>query len=315
MVSVAILAAALPQSGGAAAFTISNTAERVFVSAEGRAVLTYRQTPNPNKVYVAELHSPSGVQVLLDSPPDHVHHHGLMYAIDAGPDVFWMDGGKGAGMQKPKGSARDVEGRAGGIATLMLEQPIEWIAQNGTNLLEEARTVTVFEPGGLPATLLTWSTKLTPAPGRERVDLATDRSYAGLGFRFPKSMDGKARFLFPEGTNTVAVRNTEKVTSDRWCACVGPVGDKIVTVAMLSHPGNPRHPTNWFTMSDSLTYMTATLNLYRQPLSLPAGQTLALVYGVAVWDGEADPASIEALYRQWLKITAAPTPFHEEAKP
>ena len=91
--------------------------------------------------------------------------------------------------------------------------------------------------------------------------LTTTRTYVGLGFRFPKSMDRAARFLFPDGRDSTPVRNTEKVTRDRWCACVGPVDGKTVTVAMFSHPGNYRHPASWFTMSDGLTYMTATLNL------------------------------------------------------
>jgi hypothetical protein len=299
-----MLVAASPVAAGAGVFAVSNVADRVFVSTGERAVLTYRQTPNPNKVYLAELFSPAGVQVLLDSPPDHVHHHGLMFAVDAGPDVFWMDAGPGSGRQRPKGVARTVEGRSAEVATLALVQQVDWVAGDGAHLLEEARSITVYEGAGLPARLLTWSTKLTPAPGRERVELVTARSYAGLGFRFPKSMDRKARFAFPDGSEATPVRNTERVTRDRWCACAGPVDGRTVTVAMFSHPGNPRHPAHWFTMSDSLTYMTGTLNLYREPLSLPAGQTLGLVYGVAVWDGEADAGAVEELYGAWVKLVA-----------
>jgi|GEM_PF-5205451 len=44
---------------------------------DGRTMIKYRQSPNPNKVYISELYSPSGVQVLLDSPAEHVHHHVL----------------------------------------------------------------------------------------------------------------------------------------------------------------------------------------------------------------------------------------------
>ena len=43
---------------------------------EGRAdLLHYRHSDVPFKPYVKELFTPSGVNVLLDAPPDHLHHH------------------------------------------------------------------------------------------------------------------------------------------------------------------------------------------------------------------------------------------------
>jgi len=119
-------------------------------------------------------------------------------------------------------------------------------------------------------------------------------------------MDRKATFAFPDGKDSTPIRNTEKVTRDRWSACTGPAGDKTVTVAMFSHPQTCRHPTYWFTMSDSLTYMTATLNLYRQPMTLQKGQALDLVYGVAVWDGKVNAETVETAYRKWVGRTPEP---------
>jgi hypothetical protein len=269
------------------------------LSLGNRTALEYRQTPNSNKVYVAKLYSPAGVQVLLDSPPDHVHHHGLMYALDVEGVSFWMDGPK-EGVQQPRGPA-------GGAETGSVEQTIDWTAPDGRRVLEERRRITASEVKELPATLLTWTSRLAVPTGNPPVPLSTSRAYVGLGLRFPKSMDRAARFLFPDGKDSTPVRNTEKVTRDRWCACIGPVDGKTVTVAMFSHPGNNRHPASWFTMSDSLTYMTATLNLYRQPMVLKATQPLELSYGVAVWDGEAKAADIEALYTRWQAATPAPS--------
>lgn len=273
-------------------------ADTVTLSSGGRTILEYRQTQNPNKVYVAKLYSPAGVQVLLDSPPDHVHHHGLMYALDTDKTGFWMDGPQ-QGVQKPAGPA-------GGAATGRVEQAINWVTPGGQTVLEEQRRIAVADAGPSPATLLTWTSRLAVPGGNPPVPLTTTRSYVGLGFRFPKSMDRAAKFLFADPKDVAPVRNTEKVTRDRWCACVGPVDGKTVTAAMFSHPGNYRHPASWFTMSDSLTYMTATLNLYRQPLTLVAGKPLELTYGIAVWDGEAKMEEIESLYQRWQAATPAP---------
>ena len=277
---------------------IAGASDTVTVSPAGRTVLEYRQTPNPNKVYVSKLYSPAGIQVLLDSPPDHVHHHGLMYALDTEGVSFWMDGAK-EGVQKPRSPAVGTEKG-------LLAQTLDWTAADGRKVLEEQRRITASGLKDVTATLLTWTSRLAVPAGNPPVPLTTTRTYVGLGFRFPKSMDRAARFLFPDGRDSTPVRNTEKVTRDRWCACVGPVDGKTVTVAMFSHPGNYRHPASWFTMSDGLTYMTATLNLYRQPLVLTATQPLELSYGVAVWDGEAKVGDIEALYQRWQAATPAP---------
>jgi len=46
-----------------------------------RPLLVYVFATNQLKPYVRELDALSGVNVLRDAPADHLHHHGLMYAI------------------------------------------------------------------------------------------------------------------------------------------------------------------------------------------------------------------------------------------
>ena len=43
------------------------------------------------KPYADQLFSPAGVQVLRDSPLDHKHHHGLMYALAVDGVNFWEE--------------------------------------------------------------------------------------------------------------------------------------------------------------------------------------------------------------------------------
>ena len=75
----------------------------------------------------------------------------------------------------------------------------------------------------------------------------------------------------------------------------------MVTVALFDHPSNVRHPARMFTMTAPFAYLAATLNLWKETLKLEPGTTLKLVYGVAVWDGNVEPAQVEALYRRWAK--------------
>jgi hypothetical protein len=48
---------------------------------DGRRVLLYAHAKTQFKSYVRELITTRGINVLRDAPPDHLHHHGLMYAI------------------------------------------------------------------------------------------------------------------------------------------------------------------------------------------------------------------------------------------
>jgi hypothetical protein len=85
----------------------------------------------------------------------------------------------------------------------------------------------------------------------------------------------------------------------KWCAYTAKADGKRVTVALFDGPTNPRHPNKIFTMSPPFAYLSATLNLWKEPLVLKAGETLKLNYAVALWDGDIAAAQIESLYRSW----------------
>jgi hypothetical protein len=278
-------------------FALVCSADTVSLSHNGRTVLEYQQTPNPNKGYVSKLYSPSGAQVLLDSPPDHVHHHGLMLGLDADGVSFWLDGAK-TGTQRPRGAPK--------VRRDSLAHTLEWVTPEGRVLLVEERRITVHPVTDNTCTLITWHSRLTPAKGVNQVSLFTKLHYSGLGLRLPKSMDGKAIFTFINSGESVPVRNSEKVTPADGAACTGPLDDgSSVTVAMFACPGADDQ-THWFTMSDSLTFISATKNLYRRPEVLRAGRTLEFTHGIAVRDGAADPGSLAETAAAWTKLVDPP---------
>lgn len=262
----------------------------------GRLVGRYQPAPAPMKPYVKDLFSPSGVPVTVDSPADHFHHHGLMFAIGAGETDFWTELPLGRyGKQVPR--AADTRIVANG-----LKQKIDWLASNGAPVLVESRGVRL--PAAMPGkpNVLTWVSVLEPA-GADPVKL-WGRHYFGLGMRFPAVMDAKADFLLPAGTETGrVVRSDETLRAAPWCAARGTIGGKLVTVAMWDHPANPRRAL-WFTMSKPFSYLSATLNLEAEPATLKPGEKWTLRYGVAVFDGTADAAQIETARNQWLKEEA-----------
>jgi hypothetical protein len=124
--------------------------------------------------------------------------------------------------------------------------------------------------------------------------------YFGLGLRFLKSMDTGGQFCNSEGKAGELVRGTERIVRADWCAYTAKANGKIVTVAMFGHPDNLRHPTHWFTMTQSFAYLSATLNLYREPLKVMSDKPLILRYGVAVWDNRVENEQIEKVYKWWV---------------
>ncbi len=269
-----------------------------------RPLVEYHYKDVPFKPYVAKLYSPEGVQILRDSPRDHKHHHGLMFALQVDGVDFWSER-PGCGSQKSQsldplnGAPRNAQARAGFVEQLTWTEP-----RQGKAMLLERRAIEVLRrKQPRPVTLLSWRSRLAAPPGKDSVKL-TGSHYFGLGMRFLASMDRDGRFFSSAQPPGKVVCGTERLVPAKWCAYPTKADGKPVTVAIFDHPKNPRHPSKMFTMTRPFAYLSATLNLWKQPLELKAAEPLALCYGVALWDGTVEPAEVEALYRRWAATNA-----------
>jgi hypothetical protein len=272
----------------------------IIVKAGDRELLEYRCLESPNKPYVRQLFTPGGVQILRDSPGDHKHHHALMFAIMADKIDFWGEQ-PNAGIERSL-SIESLNSRVrDGVGRAEFSQKLDWIdPQTEKPLLLELRHLEAFSAPELKATLLSWHTTLEPAKGKESVTLGGDH-YFGLGMRFVESMDGDGEFVTSDGKEGESIRGSEKLTPARWCAYRSQADGKPVMAAIFDSPENPRHPNKFFTMRP-FAYLAATLNLWKEPMTLKAGEPLKLTYGVAAWDGHADAAEIEKTYQWWVKL-------------
>ena len=274
--------------------------ETLAVKTGERTLLRYRYANVPFKPYVIEFYTPAGINVLRDAPFDHLHHHALMYAVKVDGVNFWEERAEPGRQAHRSFTHQTVEVRDGTPWATFTEH-LDWLAPNAdTVLLQERRTIEVpklseGEPG-----LLIWQSVFEPPPGKENATL-TGAHYHGLGMRFLRSMDIHGAFRTPEGEPGEAVQGIERLTPANWCAYTVDAHTKPVTAAMFGHPSNVRHPTLWFTMTKPFAYLSATLNLSKEPLEVAAGKPLVLRYAVALWDGQADTAEIDKLYERWLQ--------------
>ena len=255
----------------------------------GQTLGVYQSTPNPQKPYLKQLFTPSGQQVLIDSPVDHVHHHGLMFALSVDDVNYWAEGDRSGRQTVVQTQAADHG---------MLSQTLRWIDPQGKVTLNEQRQIHLART--YDATWLTWQSTLTVPEAIDSVRLGGNHYY-GLGMRFIRSFDPVATFQFSESAaEGELVRGTEKLTRANWVACVGKVDERWVTAAMFNSPRNPRSPAWWFTMDQPFAYQSATLNLWKQPLKLERNAPLHLTYGVALMDGEIPAEQVEAIYLKWV---------------
>jgi hypothetical protein len=122
--------------------------------------------------------------------------------------------------------------------------------------------------------------------------------------RFDQEMDKDGRFFNDTGAHDgEIIRGDERLKRCRWMAYTARLDGQPVTVALFDHPSNPV-PMLAFTMGDAggpFAYLSAAKNLHRVPVELKAGETFAVKYRVAVWDGEISPEAVEARYREFAR--------------
>jgi hypothetical protein len=271
---------------------------RVDICANSDLLAQYRYSDIAFKPYIEKLFTPKGINVLLDSPPDHVHHHGLMFAVAVDGTNFWEETPT-AGHQVHSGLGDVAVSERGGVPSATFAERVLWRGAPDQELLVERRSIEICQMGDPVATLLTWQSRLAAPKRKDQVTLSGSH-YFGLGMRFIRAMDEKGQFRNADSKPGVIFRGEERLVDSNWCAYAAQVDGRDVTVAMFGHPDNPRYPTTWFTMATPFAYMAATMKLHEKPLVVPAREPLTLRYGVALWDGQIETAEIEAMYRKWV---------------
>jgi hypothetical protein len=276
------------------------TEENVVTIRTGKSVLMrYRYRDVPFKPYAQELFSPRGVNVLLDAPADHLHHHALMYAVAVDGVNFWEEQ-QAPGRQAHKRFIETSIDKLGDIPFGGFTEQLEWInPANQELLLRESRTIRVCKPKDLKATILCWQSGFAVPSGKKAVTLSGSH-YFGLGLRFLRSMDTGGELFNAEDKDGEIVRGDERIVRADWCAYTAKANGKTVTVAMFGHPDNLRHPTHWFTMTKPFAYLSATLNLYRETLDITSDKPLKLHYAVVVWDNRINNEQVQKAYDWWV---------------
>lgn len=251
------------------------------------------------KPFGRHLRTASGRDLLADAPPDHEHHHGLMFACGVDDLDFW-----GEKYAEHPGAQREV-----GLGLLQwidaqgdiwngCQQRIEWRDRRGDRCVLREQRDLLASADAAGVVLLSWRSRLQARQGAQ----LWGRHYFGLGLRFAAA--ASVRFLHSDGAEGPVVRGDERLTAGRWCAAVCDCGDEVVTLVLLAPPDATSVPTRFFTMAQPFAYLAATLDLEQQPRRLAPGQTLDLTWALAIHRGVPTVAAIEQTWRRWTAAYA-----------
>ena len=246
--------------------------------------------------YLTNIHSPGGLLVSDDFPPDHLHHHGIWSA--------WT---------KCRWQNRDTDfwnmGQKKGRVEYVSHTPP--VLRNGRATLS-ARHRYIDLTSGQPKPVLdeSWSLEIgSLGPHPAAIDLSISQSligndplflpkyhYGGLGFRGHRSWNGapNCRFLTSEGLTDRIKGNESRA---RWTWIGGLVNSRTAGVLIASHPSNPVHPEPVRLHPSEPFFCFAPPQAGGR--SINPGTPLASRYLILPLDGEPDAATCQAAFLLW----------------
>jgi hypothetical protein len=275
---------------------------------KGRPLLVYAFGAKQFKPYVRELYTLRGENVLRDAPADHLHHHGLMYAISLNGVNFWEETGQ-PGVEK---SVRIVSHRAGqgrgGLPEATFTQLIHWLACTNRDATDSAEAAFLVENRTLTLTVdekneevaLAWDTAFQVGKRMEKLE-EHGAEYNGLGMRLPQSMDETAEFRNSENAPYTGA-NSRNLIPAGWTSVSGPVDGREVMLVLFGDPKNARGAGTFFSLrAPVFAYLSVTQGLDKEPLVYTAGKKYRLRYLLTVYPADKPREFIERRAGSWRK--------------
>ncbi|MBI2950285.1 MAG: PmoA family protein [Verrucomicrobia bacterium] len=272
-----------------------------------RPLLVYAFASNQFKPYVRELRTLGGDNVLRDAPADHLHHHGLMYAIRVNGVNFWEETGQAGHERSVKLLTRRRGKSPAGLPQTTFSQLIHWVADKdkarldteSCALLVERRTLTLTVNENAGEVALDWRGEFEAGAGALKVTL-TGSDYNGLGLRLPETFDHAARHQNSEDTPYSATQNRDVIAA-RWSAVSHSMNGREATVVLLADPSRTAGTTRFFSMLNPFAYLSITQGLDKAPLEYKAGDKFGIAYLVLVYSGVKSKAFLQQRYQQWYE--------------
>jgi len=285
--------------------------ERVDIIISGKHFSSYHYASKWVRPFLHPVIGPNGQPITRGYPvvedipgesQDHPHHKSFWVAWgDVNGTDHWSENPERHAYQRHKEFIALEEGAAYGRIVVANE----WVGRDGSKVLDETRTITIYA---------------TP-PKLRIVDLEVTFKATAGAVRFGDTKEGgicsvRVASSMEEKRGNGCIRNsyggvTEEETWGKrahWCDYCGPVGDDIVGIAIFDTPGNFRYPTYWHVRAYGL--MTANpfgISYFERDeskdgsLELEAGGELTFRYRVLFHAGDTLKAKIADRFLNYIE--------------
>jgi hypothetical protein len=297
------------RSAAASGVAARPVAGGVEVACDGRPVLRYnsaRVEPpagidprNGRSGFIEPVWTPAGRVVTDRFPPDHPHQSGVFLAhtkteFEGRKLNFWDIVGGGGRVRFARLVATESGPVRGGFTA-----EHEHVAGDGDAarpVLSETWTVTVWHTGGAARGPWVWDLESSLACATASPLTLERYHYGGLAIRGARAWGLDAgRFRTDAGLDRAAGNHSRP----RWCDLGGPVDEGWAGIAVLAHAANFRHPEP-LRIHPTMPYMVFTPS-HLGPWRIEPGRPHVSRYRFVVHDGEAEPAELDRLWRDFAE--------------
>ena len=274
---------------------------------KGQKILVYAFATNQFKPYVRELYTLRGENVTRDAPPDHLHHHGLMYAVYVNGVNVWEERGTPGVQRHAELPMKVATMGANGMPTASFTELIQWLSPSNqpasdpaaAAVLHERRILTVSVDEKSQEVALSWDSQFQVGSNAGKITISGP-NYDGLGMRLPESFNHVAKFE-NSADQPYPGKNTQNVITARWTSVSGQMDGREVMLVMFGCADNARGDTAFYTMLDPFTYLSATQALDKKPLEYAPGDKFSLSYLLTVYPANKTRGFIQGRCERWEK--------------
>lgn len=311
---------------------IFQTNEVLRVELNGRLFTEYhyQNVPRP---FCYPLIGPGGVGMTRNFPmqkvegeeTDHPHHRSLWFAHDPVNGVdFWTEGPR-----KGRIVHRGFVDISSGVSTGLIKTRNDWVAPDGKVILTDEQTLRFYPSPDNTTVLMDFDVTLKASHGDVIFGDSKEGTFAlriaesmralhpiKRGER-PRAGDGQivlSTGVRDDGASAVAAKSARKNTNTwgkraAWCDYFGPVNGKLVGIAIMDHPSNPRHPTWWMVRDYGLFAanpfgQSAYENLsdkHAGDFKISNGQSVTFRYRVVLHEGDEKNGRIAERYEEFVR--------------
>lgn len=283
----------------------------IEIGAHPFAEYHYQNVPKP---FLYPLLGPGGVPMTRNWPMadvpgedhDHKHHRSLWYAHgDVNGHDFWSESDKAGKTVHQKFSLIQSGPEVG-----IIRSENKLIASSGQIIGSDERTFRFYNRSDQPLFDFEITIRATEGPltfGDTKEGTMAIRVAESMRLKAPKNQPGQGHIVNSEGVRDGATWGKRA----KWCDYYGPVGEKIVGIAIFDHPDNPRHPT-WWHVRDYGLFAANPFGVHdfeKKPagtgnLTVPLGAKVTFKYRFYLHDGDEKEADVAGQYQRYVEEIA-----------